>query len=229
MVSVIVPVYNGARYLSDALASVLEQEYRPLEIIAVDDGSTDGSAAVIARFGDAVRYCHQDNRGTGAARNRGVELARGDLLAFLDQDDVWEDGKLALQAGTLARDPAVDAVFGMVAQFHSPELGEEFRSRVPCPAHALAGYLPSAMLLRREAFSRVGRFEEQWKLVEWAEWMVRAIEAGINLRLLPELVARRRIHEGNKGLAMRASRGEYPRILKALLDRRRAAAEHRSA
>jgi glycosyltransferase involved in cell wall biosynthesis len=229
MVSVIVPVHNGARYLAHAIESVIEQAYRPLEIIAVDDGSTDGSSGVIARFGDTVRYCYQENRGTGAARNRGVELARGGLLAFLDQDDLWEHGKLVLQVGTLASDPSVDAVFGMVAQFYSSELSEEFRSRVQCPAQALSGYLPSAMLLRRDAFLRVGRFEEHWKLVEWAEWLVRAIEAGINLRVLPQVVSRRRLHAGNKGLAMRAYRDEYPRILKARLDRRRATKEHGSS
>lgn len=223
MVSVIVPVHNGARYLAHAIESVIEQAYRPLEIIAVDDGSTDGSAGVIARFGDTVRYCRQENRGTGAARNRGVELSRGGLLAFLDQDDLWEDRKLALQVGVLESDPSVDAVFGMVAQFHSSELSEELKSRVRCPAHALPGYLPSAMLLRRDAFLSVGRFEEHWKLAEWAEWLVRAIEAGLNLHLLPQVVTRRRLHAENKGIAMRAFRDEYPRLLKALLDRRRAA------
>lgn len=223
LVSVVVPVHNGERYVADAIESVLAQAYRPLEIVVVDDGSTDHSAQVLARFGDQIRYSYQENRGTGAARNRGVDLARGRLLAFLDQDDLWTAGKLALQIETLADDPSAGGVFGMVAQFHSPELGDEWKASIHCPAHPVPGYLPSALLVWREAFLRVGLFQEHWKLVEWTEWMVRAIEAGISFRLLPQVVARRRLHERNKGLAMRVFRDEYPRILKALLDRRREA------
>jgi glycosyltransferase involved in cell wall biosynthesis len=221
LVSVIIPVHNGERYLADAVDSVIAQTYRPLEIIAVDDGSTDRSAGVIARFGDHVRYSYQENRGTGAARNRGVDLARGDLLAFLDQDDLWERTKLERQARALADDRAAGGVFGMVAQFHSPELGEAFRASIHCPAEPLPGYLPSALLVRREAFLAAGRFQEHWKLAEWAEWMTRALEVGIIFRLLPDIVTRRRLHERNKGVAMPVFRREYPRVLKALLDRRR--------
>jgi glycosyltransferase involved in cell wall biosynthesis len=229
LVSVVVPVYNGALHVAAALDSVIDQTYRPLEIVVVDDGSTDASAAVIAGYGDAVRCCPQPNQGSGAARNRGVALARGDLLAFLDQDDVWVRDKLSRQVAALAADPALDAVTGMVAHFYSPELGPDFRARVRCPARPLPGYLPSAFLIRRAAFARVGGFGDQWKLVEWAEWVVRALAAGITLRVLPDVVARRRLHEANKGLALRAFRDEYPRILKAVLDRRRTAARGPSA
>ena len=88
-VSVIIPVYNGNRHLAAAVDSVLDQTVSPLEVIVVDDGSTDGTPRVAAAYGDAVVYLRQDNGGTGAARNRGVEHSSGQLLAFLDADDLW--------------------------------------------------------------------------------------------------------------------------------------------
>jgi len=221
-VSVIIPVYNGARYVVDAIGSVLEQTHRDLEIVVVDDGSTDDSPAILGRFAAPVRVIRQENGGTGAARNRGVSASRGELLAFLDQDDLWMPAKLTMQIAALRTHAELEAVFGMVEQFHSPELGEGFRQRIPIPRAPIPGYLPSAMLVKRTAFERIGPFGERWQLVEWTEWFVRAIELGLVLSVLPEVVARRRLHEGNKGLALRSFQTEYPRILKALLDRKRA-------
>jgi hypothetical protein len=111
----------------------------------------------------------------------------------------------------------------LAKQFHSPELDDDFRHRVRCPTEPIVGYLPSAMLLKRSTFERVGAFGEAWQLVEWTDWFVRAIEQGMTLRVLPQAVMHRRLHEGNKGLALRSFQREYPRILKALLDRRRGA------
>src|SRR5436305_1029668 len=89
MISVIIPVYNGERYLGEAIESVLAQSYHWLEIILVDDGSTDGSATVAKQFSPAVQVVRQPNLGAGAARNRGIALAQGEFLAFLDADDLW--------------------------------------------------------------------------------------------------------------------------------------------
>src|SRR5919205_4589183 len=94
---VIIPVYNGESYVAEAIESILDQTYRPAEVIVVDDGSTDNTAEVVKRFGDVVQYHHQPNRGAGAARNRGVELSHGEFLAFLDADDLWHKDKLAHQ------------------------------------------------------------------------------------------------------------------------------------
>src|SRR6476660_1471039 len=104
LVSVIIPVYNGTCYLRAALESVFAQTYRPFEVIVVDDGSLDDSG-VIAQSFDDVRYIHQENQGVAAARNNGIEVARGEFLAFLDQDDLWTPEKLKLQMGHLLSDP----------------------------------------------------------------------------------------------------------------------------
>jgi len=101
LISVIIPVYNGERYLAEAIESALAQTWEPVEIIIVDDGSTDGSADVASRFASSVKYDLQPHAGPGAARNRGARLARGDYLAFLDADDLWLKEKLKLQMAAM--------------------------------------------------------------------------------------------------------------------------------
>ena len=128
LVSVIIPVYNGERYLADAIDSVLDQTYSALEIIVVDDGSTDNSRRVLEGYGDDIRYFRQDNKGTASARNFGVRNSQGSLLAFLDQDDLWVPDKLQNQVGVMAESNVVQAVFGMVEQFICPTMSESFNS-----------------------------------------------------------------------------------------------------
>jgi glycosyltransferase involved in cell wall biosynthesis len=113
-ISVVIPVHNGELYLAEAVDSALAQTHRPAEVVVVDDGSTDGTAEVAAGLGAAVRYVHQRNRGPGGAMNRGVALARGEYVAFLSADDVWEPEKLAGQMAALVADPSLDLVFGHV-------------------------------------------------------------------------------------------------------------------
>ena len=102
-VSVITPVHNGARFLAEAVESVERQGYEPLEIIVVDDGSTDDTPRVIAELGDRVLALRQENAGPAAARNRAIAAARGDVLAFCDADDTWPEGKLDAQLARLAQ------------------------------------------------------------------------------------------------------------------------------
>jgi hypothetical protein len=101
-ISVVIPCYNGAAFLADTLASVVAQTYQPWEILVVDDGSTDASAEVAASFGPRVRVIRQTNQGESVARNRGIDEARGDWVAFLDADDLWDTTKLACQAAAVA-------------------------------------------------------------------------------------------------------------------------------
>lgn len=223
LVSVIIPVYNGERYLGEALASVLAQTYQPLDIIVVNDGSTDGSAEIIAAYRSTMRGVHQPNQGTAAARNHGVRLAQADYLAFLDQDDVWASDKLAVQMDALLTDPSLDMVFGQVQPFFSPEWDAAEASGLHCADAPVNGYLPSAMLVRRTAFQRVGDFATGWQVGEWAQWFTRAYDLGLTTRMVPQLVAWRRIHAGNKGLVLRQSTPEYARIMHASLQRRRLA------
>jgi glycosyltransferase involved in cell wall biosynthesis len=109
-VSVVMPTFNRARFLHAAVASIRAQTYRCLEIVIVDDGSTDDTAAVAAALGDEVRYVRQPNAGPAAARNRGIADANGELIAFLDTDDRWLPTKIERQVAVLRRDPAIALV-----------------------------------------------------------------------------------------------------------------------
>jgi glycosyltransferase involved in cell wall biosynthesis len=110
-ISVVMPVFNGERFLAAAIESVLAQDMPPAQFVVVDDGSTDGSAALLHRYGDRIVLLSQPNGGQSLARRRGAELATGDLLAFIDQDDVWDANKLARQADLMQRYPEAVATY----------------------------------------------------------------------------------------------------------------------
>lgn len=216
LVSVIIPVFNGEAYLAEAIESALGQTYPPLEVIIIDDGSTDRSAEIARRYIPAVRYQHQPNAGVGAALNRGIEAAEGDFLAFLDSDDLWVGEKIARQIAAFEGDPGLDVVFGHVQQFGSAE------AAAGTSGEGLPGYLKGTMLVRRETFRRVGRFDSKWRVGDFVDWYARAVERGLRGLMLPEIVMRRRIHADNMGIREREHRTDFARILKASLDRRRA-------
>jgi glycosyltransferase involved in cell wall biosynthesis len=224
LVSVIIPVYNCERYLADALESVLGQRHRPIELIVVDDGSIDGSADVARKYADRIRYCYQANRGIGAARNTGVDLATGTYLAFVDADDLWTEDKLERQMEALEACESLDIVFGHVQQFVSPELPDALRRRLRCPSDKMPGRLPGAMLARRDAFFRVGYFS--LAIGEAVDWTLRARDRGLKSTVLPDVVLKRRLHATNSALLHRDTQREYVRYLKAALDRRRADNQH---
>jgi glycosyltransferase involved in cell wall biosynthesis len=221
LVSVIMPMHNGEHYLVQAVESVLAQTYSTRELILIDDGSTDGSARLARRFGSALRYEYQSNAGQSAARNRGIQLAHGPLLAFLDDDDYWSLEKLTLQVAVLDDNPSVEAVFGHVRQFVSPDLEPEAAARVRYHAEIMPGYVPGTMLIRRQSFDRVGRFDPQRRVGEFVDWYSRAVEIGLRTFLMPDVVLHRRLHDDNEGIKQRAESVQYVRVLKAALDRRR--------
>ncbi len=221
LVSVIIPVYNCERYLAEALESVFSQTYSPCEVIVVDDGSTDGSAEVARSFASQATLCTQPHSGAAAARNKGIELSQGSLLAFLDADDQWVEDKLIRQLAVLDGRPTVDMVFGHVVHFHSPDLDSYARARVKCPPQAEPGLVPGTMLIRRQAFERVGPFATGWRVGEFIDWHARAVDVGLKGVMLSQVLLRRRLHADNTGVRRRGARGDYARILKATLDRRR--------
>lgn len=218
-ISVIVPVHNGARYLDEALESVRAQNFGKLQIIVVDDGSTDETARVAHSFPN-IEYSYQAQSGAASARNRGVDLSRGEIIAFLDADDVWTPDKLRAQIEVLQKRQA-DIVLGHVEQFLSPEI-DSAQNRARVPHEILPAFIPSAIMLRREDFLRVGFFETGWQIGEFIDWFARATEMGLTHHVLPQIVLRRRIHATNQGVSKRQFQNDFVRIVKASLDRRRA-------
>lgn len=222
-VSVIIPAYQAESYVGEAIRSALDQTIVPVEVIVVDDGSTDGTAAVAEGFGGIVQVVRQANAGTAAARNHGVRLARGTHLAFLDADDIWTPTKLEVQLQAFAADPTLELVFGHVVQFRSPELPPR---SVALPDDAdvpRVGHLAGTLLVRRETFDAIGPFAEDQQRGDFIDWFARALEQHRRILVLDEVTLRRRLHRSNLGLTARSGPEEYARVLRRVLDRRRRA------
>jgi glycosyltransferase involved in cell wall biosynthesis len=165
-------------------------------------------------------------RGNGSARNRAVEAATGDFYAFVDADDRFVPGKLALQYSVLQADPQLDMVFGHVREFFSPELDEETKRGLRPPApEPMPWTAPNLMLIRSGSFARVGPFSTEFRVGVTVDWFARASEAGLRYAMLPETVLERRLHTQNNGLRERDARSQYLSVLRAAMQRRSAAAE----
>ena len=225
LVSVVIGAYDAERYLGEAIDSVLAQTHRPLELIVVDDGSTDGTAAVAESYGEPVRCIRQENGGMAASRNRAIPETRGEYLAFLDADDRFTPTKLADQLAVFAQQPDLDIVFGHVSEFLSPDLDDEARALLREPTHDSPWPTPNLMLVRRDAFLRVGLFDTELKVGIGVDWCARANELGLHSAVPPVVVLERRLHAENNGIRRRDARPQYLHVLKASLDRRRANSE----
>lgn len=219
-VAVIIGVRDGERYLADALDSVLAQTRPPEEVVVVDDGSQDGTVRIADGYAPAVRCIRRPPEGPAAAVNVGAEATTGELIGFLDADDVWNPAKLELQCEALDRDRSLDMVFGAVEQFVSPELGPTSRAGLRAPGPAVAGKVKGAMLVRRTSFELVGAFDPQRTIAEFVDWYARAMEHGLREEVLSAVVMRRRLHDRNLGRTKRQNRTEYARVLGAALRRR---------
>ncbi len=219
-VSVVIPAHNAEKYLGEALESVLAQSVAPAEVIVVDDGSSDSTAQVAQSF-PGVEYLRQENSGAAMARNEGVQRATSEYLAFLDADDLWTPHKLESQLAAFGGAAKCDMAFGLAEQFVSPELTPEERERVHIPHEKTPAIVPGALLMRRADFLRVGLLETSWEIGEFIDWYLRAVDLNFQSVVLPEVVLCRRIHTTNSGITKKDARGDYVRILKASLDRRR--------
>jgi glycosyltransferase involved in cell wall biosynthesis len=221
LVSVVIPAYNARLYLADALASAFAQTYKPIEIIVVDDGSTDGTFELALGFGHAVSVTRIPHAGESLARNHGIAMARGEFIAFLDADDLWSEDKLSEQMNAFVVDPSLDLVFAHVEHFISPDLDCDKIPKIQHLMRAMPGLLPTLMLARRSAFDRAGIFESRWRSGPFVDWYMRAMDRGLRSTVLPATLAKRRLHESNSRSEKGGQYVDYVRVLKASLDRRR--------
>lgn len=172
--SVIMPVYNGAEFLTEAVASIAAQAYQPLEIIVVDDGSTDETAAVAQRLGGEIRYLYQPNQGPAAARNAGLAVAQGELIAFLDVDDLWPADKLVQQMACLHANAETQVVWG---QTLLRPYGGDAPEFPPIPPNWMP--MLGSLLCRKAVFERVGGFDPTMRFGEDMDWFIRLREQQI--------------------------------------------------
>ena len=222
LVSIIIPVHNGARFLPEAVSNVLHQNYSSIELIVIDDGSTDEIGLAVSTLPVDVRFFRQPNSGAAAARNRGIKDASGDMIAFLDVDDLWPDGNLASLVDLLLRDPQLDAVhgFGQLMTINPATGGFEYLGN---PREGFPYYI-GAGLYRRTAFEKVGLFDAELKFGEDTDWFLRAGERGLAITKLEQVTLLVRRHAGNMTRGKSLVELNTLRVFKKTLDRKRAEA-----
>ena len=224
LVSCVVPTFNAGRYLAQALESIRDQRHATLEIVIADDGSDDDTLDIVRGQGDGVRLVAHREQGPAATRNLGIRAARGAFLAFLDPDDLWHPDKLARQVQAFQDEPRLDLCVSHVRMFWEGAVAEEgtrlkehARATQPVP-----GFAATTLLARRSAFDRIGLFDPDLWFADGVDWFLRAEAAGLQRRLLPDVLTYHRMHEGNlTRRRSRDSRDEFLRVVKAWSDRRR--------
>jgi glycosyltransferase involved in cell wall biosynthesis len=221
LVTAAIPVRDGEAYLAEAIESVLAQSRPCDQLVVVDNGSSDRSAAIAAEFAPAVEIVSKPRPGIGAARNAALRAARGDYLAFLDADDLWDSQKTALQLAAFEAEPRLQLVFGHVRQFLSPDLAAEEAKALRVPDEPQPGLYVGAMMARRAAIEEIGPWPEDVRVSDGLTFLLRAGELGLERTMLAETVTLRRVHGANHSIHNRDQRAEFARHLKRSLDRRR--------
>jgi glycosyltransferase involved in cell wall biosynthesis len=217
-VSVIIPAFNAERFLAEAIRTALGQTLRPAEVIVVDDGSTDSTAAIAGQF-SGVRLCRHEHSGVSVARNTGAKASTGAYLAFLDADDLWHAEKLELQSAVLDEDAQTD----IAACRHTYVIEEPVPTwfRGPRDGSVAPGYLLIPSLIRRTAWDLVGEFDSTLSHGEDGDWLFRALDLGIKVRVVDQPLMMYRIHGANASSAGAAVREGILRTLRASVQRKR--------
>lgn len=213
LISVVIPFHNPGDYLTESVESVLGQTYPDIQLILVDDGSTDHSRELVKAFGTRVELITIPKSGIGAALNAGLDCCRGQFYCWLDADDLWLPSKLQEQIEFLSSSPEFDGVFAVVEQFR--------QDGGAAPANGTVNR--GTLMISSQSFHRVGRWHEGLKVGEFLDWYARAQELGLKFGSLPQTLYRRRIHGNNTVTRELDSRTDYIKVLKAALDRRRKA------
>ena len=216
-VSVIVPAYNGEKYLAEAIESIHRQNYSPLEIIIVDDGSTDKTAQITKNLKGNVKYNYQTNKGPAAARNKGLALARGEVIAFLDVDDLWPLDKLQNQIPHILDDPKLDVVLGRIKVLILPGAAEVDSHSPDTQINVHLG----CAIFRKSVFDKVGNFNETLRYSEDHDWFLRAREQSVSMTIVDQVTMHYRLHGKNMTIDKDANDYQLTQVLKKSLDRRR--------
>jgi glycosyltransferase involved in cell wall biosynthesis len=221
LVSVVMPAFDEEAYIAEAIESVFAQTYSALELIVVDDGSADRTAAVAARFPGVQVVRRRSRGGPAAARNAGLEVAHGAYWTIFDADDVMPRDRLALQVGFLEAHPSLGMVLGLTEAFvtagdATPPHWNPAWDEGPFPAGA------STTLARRRVFDLVGPYDERMKVSGDVDWLARAKDAGVVAGRVDEVCLHRRIHSGSVSANHDAVNVALLQVLRRSLQRRRA-------
>ncbi len=217
-VSVIIPVFNQKQYIVETIESALNQTRAPLEIIIVDDGSTDGLEEQIRTLSiPSLQYCYQAHQGAGAARNKGVDRAKGHWLAFLDADDVWTSQKIELQLAC-AKKNNTNIIFSNIQQFITPEYCVGRLAELTIKNEVMPGYCASTLLIEKAVFQQIGYFDSDYKLGEFIAWYMLMRKNHFHSCLLDEILVHRRIHRNNSSAKNKSARQDYLHLLHAAIN-----------
>jgi len=198
LVSVIMPMYNAERFVAQALNSIFAQDHAALDVIVIDDGSTDRSREIVDWYRDRIRVIEQPNSGPAAARNAGLAQMRGEFVAFLDADDLWHPAKLSAQLNEFALDPDLEVSICKIRNFWDGDPAQaesELRRREYVPV--MVGIVVQALLVRRSVFDELDGFDTSFRFGEDTDFYVRMSQRGTEGRLIDKELGYRRVHENN--------------------------------
>lgn len=217
LLSVIIPVFNGEKLLSDAIESILSQGYPNLEIIVIDDGSTDNTKEVAMSFKEEVCYHSQKNQGPAVARNTGIKKSKGQIIGFLDADDVWSEGRVELLMGKFQEDSNLQIVMGHTIS-KVLEGAKNIEPNLLKP-HIIPVF--GSALFKRSVFDKVGLIDESFWISEDQDWFMRAKEMKIPMKIIKDVVVIRRLHGDNMTNDTNWEKAGILKVLRKSIDRRR--------
>ena len=216
--SVIIPVYNGSQYLATTLESVLAQTYPLHEIIVIDDGSTDSSPDILRSYGDRLRVTRQENQGVAVARNVGLRQASGDVITFIDQDDLWPSRRTEALIAALRSNPNALVAIGQVEVLYE-------RSGPPNDLDmfgtTLREFLVGSLCVRKEVFDLIGPFNTGLGYADDVDFFMRRREADIKTVYVDDVTLQYRLHESNTSSDRNTTSANLLAALRASLHRRR--------
>jgi glycosyltransferase involved in cell wall biosynthesis len=212
--------WNAESFIAEALDSALAQTRSLDEMVVNDDGSTDRTVEVVQRYGDRITLLASEHEGQSTGKNRALDRATGDFIAFLDADDVWLPHHLEHLLAAFDGDPSLDAAFGATDEFIDARGASD---DVRVPRLGAVGPLLSGSLLRRSLVDRVGTFRPEVALGDWVDWWSRATSADARVVHLPEVLTRRRLHQHNTTMAQVGEHHEYLRVMRDRLAAKRRA------
>lgn len=221
LISVIIPTYNRANFLPEAIESVNNQNYQNLEIIIVDDGSTDNTKDVISTLNEPrIKYIYQENKGPAAARNTGIKKAKGEIIGFLDSDDLWPENKLNSQLSELIDNKNIEIIMGC-SKYILMDGVSELMINSKNDKKIVNFICLGSGLFRKSVFDKVGLFNKNLKYAEDHDWILRAKESKISIKVLDEITLYIRMHTNNMTHNRSLTKSYLIKALKLSIDRRK--------
>lgn len=198
-ISVIIPAFNAADTIAETLDSVHMQSYQAMEIIVIDDGSADQTAQIARKHNSEPKVISSSNQGAASALNTGIGSALGDLIAFVDADDLWHKSKLEMQSAILRDNPETGLVFSYMEAFLCPSVSPEVARRLVYPQGPQPGYVIGTLMTRRSIFEQNGVLDTALKTGYFIDWFSRVDSEGIKYSILTHTHLKRRVRQGTLG------------------------------